>query len=258
VVDLFEEVEEEIRSDHYLNLARRSMPWITALFALVIVSYLGFWGYKAWQDRNLNAASVAYQNGIDALGQGDQTGAKTAFDTAIKAGAPGYKSLALMQEAALQATAGKADAAAALYDQAAKVAPSPAIADLASLKAAEVVLDTAPFNIVADRLRPLTDVKRPYWLYAKEALAMAELLAGKTADARRDFELIPLQLGATDDMRQRSQEAIALIDAGEAPAAIAAVKAAATMPTTPPLTLTAPPPAAGQAAPAAAPAGAAQ
>jgi hypothetical protein len=256
VVDLFEEVEEDIRSDHYLMMARRSGPWITALFAVVIFGYLAFWGFKAWEDRNLAAASSAYQNGLDALAQGDQTGAKADFDLAIKAGAPGYKTLALMQEGGLQLAAGKPDAAAALYDAAAKVAPSPAIGDLASLRAAEALLDTAPYNILADRLTPLTDPKRPYALYAKEALAMAKLMAGKTADARRDFELIPLQLGATDDMRQRSQMAIALIDAGEAQAAVAAVKAAATLPTTPPATLAAPPQAASQAAPP--PSGAAQ
>ena len=64
---------------------------------------------------------------------------------------------------------------------------------------------------------------------------MAELLAGRTDDAKRDLSVLQLSLGVPDDMRQRAQIAVALIDHGDAPAAVAAVKAAATMPPLPPM-----------------------
>ncbi len=59
---------------------------------------------------------------------------------------------------------------------------------------------------------------------------MAKLAAGKTAEARGDFNALTITLGVTQSMRTRAQTAIALIDAGEVPAALAAAKAAATMP----------------------------
>ena len=59
VVDLFEEVEEQLRSDRYRELARRIAPWATAIFAQVLIGYLGVWGYKAYQDRNLSTAALA-------------------------------------------------------------------------------------------------------------------------------------------------------------------------------------------------------
>jgi hypothetical protein len=242
VVDLFQEVEEQLRSDRYRDFVRRAAPIVSGLLALVLLGYLGFWGFKVYQDRNLNAAASAYQKGVDAVGQNDQAGALKDFQDASKAGAPGYKTLALMQEGGLNAAQGKPAEAAALFDQAAKTAPNPILGDLASLRAAQVLIDTAPYAEMQRRLTPLADPKRPYALFAKEALAMAKLMAGKTADARRDFEVLGLSLGAPDDMRQRCQLAVALIDAGETPAAVAAVKVAATMPPLPAANVATPPP----------------
>ncbi len=242
MVDLFDEVEEELRTDRYRALIQRLLPWITGLFALVLAAYLGYWGWTAWQDRNLNAASAAYQKGVDAIGQGDRIAAERAFEAAAQSGARAYKTLALMQMGDLKVESAQPDAAAKLFDQAAEAAPNPVFADLARLKAAQALLDTAPYPQLQTRLTPLTDAKRPYALYAKEALAMAKLRDGKTAQAKRDFTALGLSLGAPDDMRQRAQIALALIDAGEAQTAAAAVKAAATIPPSPPLTLAPLPP----------------
>jgi hypothetical protein len=252
LVDLFDEVDEQLRSDRYVSLFRRIAPWVTGLFALVLLGYFAFWGYKAWQDRNLTTAASAYQKGVDALSQGDVANAEASFQATAKAGSPGYKTLALMQQAALALADNKNADAAKLYDQAAAAAPNQLFGDLARLRAAQALLDTAPLAQLQTRLTPLTDSKRPFSVYAKEALAMAELLAGQTAAARRDFTVVSLSFGAPDDMRQRAQLAIAAIDGGEAPSAVAAVKAAATMPPSPPMTLA--PPVTAAPAPAGAPA----
>ncbi len=238
MVDLFEEVDEQLSSERALSTVRRLAPWVTAGLAVVLAGYLGAWGFKTYQDRNLAAGSLAYQKGVDALGQGDTAGALVNFDAARKAGAPGYKTLALMEEGDLKVTAGKADEAAKLFDEAAGAAPNPVIGDLARLKAALAVLDTAPLAQMRTRLAPLTDAKRPYALYAKEALAMSELIAGQTADARRDLSVLQLSLGVPDDMRQRAQLVVSLIDHGEAAVAVATAKTAATLPPPPPMSLT--------------------
>jgi len=255
LVDLFDEVEEQLRSDRYVSLLRRLAPWVTGVLVAVLLGYFGFWGYKAWQDRNLATAAAAYQKGVASLSTGDVAGAQASFTAAEKAGAPGYKTLALMQQAALALADNKTADAAKLYDQAAAAAPNQLFGDLARLRAAQALLDTAPYAQLQTRLTPLTDAKRPFSLYAKEALAMAELMAGKTADARRDFSVLSLSLGAPDDMRQRAQLAVAAIDGGEAPSAVAAAKAAATMPPSPPTNVAPPPPSSppGAQAPAGAP-----
>ena len=204
MVDLFEEVEEQLRSDRYVALARRAAPWITAIFALVLVGYFGFWGYKLFQDRNQATATMEYQRGVDALSQNDQAGALGHFQSVAKSGPPAYRALALMQEGGLRQVAGKDDEAARDFDAAARLAPQPILGDLAQLRAALAVLDEAPYSQLERRLKPLTDSKRPYAFQAREALAMAKLMAGKTADAKSDFAGLQAALDAPEDMRQRA------------------------------------------------------
>jgi hypothetical protein len=230
VVDFIEEVEEQLRSDRYRALARRAWPWLAALFAAVIAAFLAVWGYDSWRDRNIASASVAYDKALTELAQGDQTGAYNDFDPIARSGPAGYRTLALMEQGNIRLAARKADDAAALFDKAAKAAPNPILRDLASLRAALALLDTAPYAQVQTRLNALIGQKKPFDLPAREALAMAKLAAGKTAEARADFNALAITLGVTPSMQARAQEAVSLIDAGEGPAALAAAKMAATLP----------------------------
>ena len=233
MTDLFDEVEEELRSERYATLFRRAAPWVIGLLAAVLLAFVGYYGFKTYQDHNTAKASAEEQKGIEALSQNDQTGAFAHFEAVVKDGVPAYRSLALMNEAGLRLAANKPEEAAALYDKAADGAPNAIFADLAHLKAALALLDTASFADIQKRLTPLTASKRPFAMKAREALAMAELMAGKTADARRDFNALSLMLSAPKEMRQRAQLAVALIDGGDAETAVKAVKAAATLPPSP-------------------------
>jgi len=240
VVDLFEEVEEQIRSDRYRDLALKAVPWLTAILAAVLVGYLGYWGFKIYQDHRLEAATLQYQNGVDALSAGDKAAAQTDFAGAAKQGDPAYEALGLMQQGGLAVSAGKPDQAAKLFDAAAKATRIPVFSDLAQLRAAFALLDHTPLPQMRTRLEPLTDQKRPYWAYARQALAMAELMAGQTAKARADLQTLSLRLDAPQDVRQEAAMAVQSIDGGAAASAIAAAKAAPLAP--PPL----PPPSSGQ------------
>ena len=230
MVDFIEEVEEQLRSDRYRALALRIAPWFIAAFVAVTVGWLGAWGWSAIQDRNVAKASQAYDKGLQSLAQGDETGAFTTFADLGKSGPPAYRALALMQEGNIRMGANKTDEAVAFYDQAAKVAPTPVMADAARLKAALALMDTAPYPQINTRLSPLIGPDKPFDLFAKEALAMAKLMAGKAAEARSDFSALSLTLGAPEGMRNRAQAAIAVIDSGQAKTAAEVARAAAILP----------------------------
>jgi hypothetical protein len=250
VVDFVEEVEEQLRSDRYLTLARRVLPWLIVAVVALVVGWLAVWGYNSWLDRNVASASIGYDKGITALAQGDETGAYTAFDAIGKSGPPAYKSLALIQQGNIRLAANKTEEAVAFYDAAAKAAPNAIFGDMARIKAALALLDTAPYPQLQVRLQALIGDKKPYAIQAREALALAKLLAGKTQEARGDLTALGLMLGVTDAMRARDRAAIAMIDAGESVIASHVIKTAATLPPPNPATLTAPPgAAAGAAAP---------
>lgn len=229
-MDFVEEVEERLRAERYAGFARRYLPWFIAAVAATIVGWLGMWGYGAWRDHNIGQASIAYDKAMVELATGDQTGAYNAFAPIARNGPAAYRTLALMQQADIRLGAGKADEAVTLYDAAAKAAPNQIFGDLARLRAAQVLMDTAPFAQVETRLKALVGDNRPYNLEAKEMLAMAKLQAGKAQEARGDFNALSLTLGVTPGMRARAQGAIALIDSGQAALVGQVVRSAATMP----------------------------
>jgi hypothetical protein len=230
VVDFIEEVEEQLRSDRYRALGLRLLPWFAAAVIAMVVGWLGVWGYDTWRDRNIAAASVTYDKAMTTLSQGDETGAFSQLAPIAQSGPAGYKTLALMLQGNIRLSAGRAPEAATLYDAAAKAAPNAVLGDLARLKAALALMDSAPYPQLETRFEALIGEKKPFDLEAREALAMAKLAVGKTAEARGDLNALTLTLGVSQAMRGRAGAAIALIDAGEVPAALAAVKAAATMP----------------------------
>lgn len=230
MVDFIEEVEEQLRSDRYRAFARQAWPWFAGLLGAIILAFLAVWGYQTWRNRNIAAASLAYDKALTELAQGDQTGAYNDFGPIARSGPAGYKTLALLEQGNIRLTAGKSADAAGLFDQAAHAAPNPILHDLAALRAALALLDSAPYAQLQTRLSPLIGEKKPFDLDAREALAMAKLAAGKTAEARSDLTALTITLGVPDAMRARAEAAIGLIDAGEVPALLAAAKAAATMP----------------------------
>ncbi len=230
MVDFINEVDEQVRSERYRTLFFRILPWFVAALLATIVGWLGVWAYDNWRDRNVASASIAYDKAITSLSQGDETGAYDGFAAIAKTGPSGYKTLALIDQGNIRLHANKTADAAALYDAAAKAAPNAVLKDLASLRAAQALMDSTPYPQLQTRLTPLIGPKKPFDLEAREALAMAKILAGKTAEARGDLNALGLSLGVSQAMRARTQAVIAMIDAGEVPAGLAAVKAAATLP----------------------------
>ena len=240
MADLFEEVEEQLRSDRYKTLALKALPWVLAVAAAALIAFLAWWGWGKYQEQAANKASEQYEAGWTALTEGRTDQATSIFTEVSKSPARGYKSLALMQLAALKLSettgteAARTAAAVKLFDQAADAAPGELIGDAARLKSALAVLDTAPYKEVEGRLTPLTQQGRPYRVMAREALAFAKLNAGDAPRARGDFVVISAMLDAPDSARERAKAAISLIDSGSAKAIPAIVKQAATLPPPPP------------------------
>jgi hypothetical protein len=231
VVDVFDEVEEQLRSDRYKSLALKSLPWVGALAAAAILGVGGWWGWNGYQESKADKASEAYQAALENAGKIGPAKSFPAFEAVSKDSTATYKALALMQMAGIRLEEKKTAEAVAYFDQAAKLAPNPVLADLAGLNSALALLDTAPYKDVEARLTPLMGEKSPYRVQAKEALAFAKLQAGDLAGARGDFTVLSNSLdNPSDEVRERAQGAIAMIDSGSAKDLSAIVKAAMALP----------------------------
>lgn len=232
MTDLFEEVEEQLRSDRYRSLALKALPWVLGLAAAVLVAFFAFWGWTHFQQQAAEKASEQYASALEALEQGREPQAVTLFTQASKSQSKGYKSLALMQLGGIELSKKRIPQAVKYFDEAANAAPDEVIGDAARLKSAFALLDTAPRKELETRLNPLLEDGRPYRVQAREALAFTKLMANDVAGARGDFVIISGTLDAPEGARARAKAAIGLIDSGTAKEVAATVRAAAALPPT--------------------------
>lgn len=254
MVDVFEQVEEELRSDRYKRLARTWLPVVGGVLLIALIAALAFWGWDSLQTSKADKASVAFDRGMQSLQANNPVGADAAFTQAAKDGNGAYKALALMQRAAIAVDANRVPDAIARFDEAAKASRDPLLADAAVLKAAWLAMDSETLAQIEARLEPIARDGRPFSPFALEALAMARLQNGQVAPAREALVLLKNGLDTPDIVSQRADLTIAAIDSGAATNLPAIVRAQAALPVAP----AASPAPAGQpaapAAPAAAPA----
>ena len=233
---LFEEVEEQLRSERYRALGQRALPWVLGLGAAALIAALAVWGWQSYRQQAIAKASDEYGAALDAMGQGHKAAAARLWTEVSRSPAKGYRSLALMQLGGLSMGDNKPAEAVKYFDRAAQAAPDDIIGDAARLKSAFALLDTAPETQVEARLTPLIGDKRPYRVQAREALGFAKLMAGDGAGARREFSMIANSLDAPEGARERAKAAINLIDSGSAKAVPGLAKAQAALPPRPQLT----------------------
>lgn len=239
MVDVFEEVEGELRSERYKELAARLLPWLIGGLLVAVVLIGGALGWQKYQENQIFKASEAYAQGLETLQGGDAEAAFRQFGK-VPAGAKGYRALALMQQGGIRLNAGKAKEAQQLLDQAADAAPNNKvgriIGDAARLKSAFAMMDQASYADIEARLKPLTEDDRPYRAQAREALALAKIQAGKLKEAKQDLTVLSLMSEAPEGLQARARTTVQMIDSGLAADVPAVVKAAAALPPQPQMT----------------------
>lgn len=216
MVDVFEQVEEELRSERYKRLARTWLPVAGGVLLVALIAALSFWGWDSWQTSKADKASIAYNRGLESLEAGNPVGADAAFVQVVNEGNGAYKALALNQRAGIALAANRVPEAIAHLDEAARASRDPLLSDAAALKAAWLAMDSETLEQIEARLAPLVRDGRPFSAFALEAQAMARLQHGRVAEAREALVLLKNGLDTPPIVTQRADLAIAAIDSGAA------------------------------------------
>ena len=210
MVDIFDEVEEELREERMREFVKKYGILIVAACFLVVG---GVAGWKAWgwyQDRrDLDAASrylAASSSAASAGVAGPNRKAAAAAFQAVAANAPaGYSVLARLREAALLAESGDLDQASSLWDQiSADTSADQLLRDLASLTWCLWHADKADPGQLSGRLNPLADPGNAWRFLAREQLALLELRQGQTDAAKTQLKTLTADPSAPDGVRLRA------------------------------------------------------
>ena len=236
------EVDEELQREKLSHLWEQYSGYIVA-GAVAVVLCVG--AYKLIEGRRQAAAEAAgasYIAAIKQLGEGKVDDGTKAL-AALGKNSGGFATLARLRLAAADAATGKTADAVAKYDAFSRErGVDPVLADYARLQTAMLTLDTAPWEELQSKLTPLTADTIPWRHSAMELLGMAALKAGKTSEARAQFEKLISDTTVPQGIAERARIMMGSIVAADL-AAKALQGAAPVTPAVIPPATPAPPPA---------------
>jgi len=213
VSDIFSEVDEEVRREQLKKLWERYGIVIIGACVAVVVAVAGWRAYEWYEGKKAAQAGAAFEAAI-ALSNQDKT--KEAGEAFAKVGADGtssYRMLAKLREAA-ELSKSDAKAAVAIYDGLAGDSRlGQPMRDLAAVRAATVLLDSAAYEEIRKRLEPLTASDRTFRHSARATLALSAWHANDSAAMRRWTDMILADAETPAGTRGQIQMLLALSDA---------------------------------------------
>jgi hypothetical protein len=212
VVDIFDEVDEELRAERAQRLLKQYGGLIVAAALLIVGAAAGWQGWRWYEARQDQAAAVEYltaMNPADATAAGssvpNRAAAIAAFDKLTTTAPEGYRTLARLREAALKADAGDLAGATTQWDQVAgDTSVDPLLRDLASLLWAEHQIDSGDPALLEARLKPLATPDNPWHALAEEQLALLDMRQGKTDGAKAALRRLVQDTTAPNGVRGRA------------------------------------------------------
>ena len=214
MADIFQEVDEEVRREQLARLWERYGTYLVAVCILIVVAVGGWRGYEWWQQKKAGESGAAFEAAVTLAEAGKHQEAEAAFAKLAADGSAGYRGLARLREAAEMA---RTDSAAAVkaYDQiAGDKSDGQLIQDLAAVRVGFLLVDTAPYSELRERLEPMSGPDRPFRYSARELLALSAWKSGDTTAAAKWADMLISDPQTPPGARSRAEVLSDLIAAG--------------------------------------------
>jgi hypothetical protein len=211
VSEIFDEVNEDVRRDQLKQLWDQYSIYIVAGALLIIASVGGWRGYQYLEAQKAAVAGAAFDKAAELSEANKHAEAEAAFaDLAAKAPA-GYRVLARLRTAAEIASRDQ-QAAAKMFDGiAADRSVGEAEADLARVRAAQLLLETETYPNMKTRLEAAAAPGATFRHTARELLALSAWRANDSAATRQWLDLIANDGETPPSLRSRAEALQALL-----------------------------------------------
>lgn len=209
--EIFDEVNEDVRREQ-LKQFWDKYSLLLILIAVIVIGGVGGWkGYQYVEGKKAVEASAAFDRAIELSDQKKHAEAEAAFAKLATDAPAGYRTLARLRAAGEAAERDK-PAAVALYDSiAADRSVNLAEQDLAKVRAAGLLVDTAPYDDLKKRLEPVTAGAGTYRHSARELLALSAWRNGNADAARQWLDQLATDGETPSSMRSRAEALQALL-----------------------------------------------
>jgi len=211
VSELFDEVDEDVRRDQLKKLWDQYSIYIVAGALLIIAAVGGWRGYQYLEAKKAAEAGSAFDKAVELSEQNKHAEAEAAFaDLAAKAPS-GYRMLARLRAAAEAASRDPQAAVKSYDDISADRSVGASEQDLARVRAAGLLLETATYPGMLSRLEAATAPGATFRHTARELLALSAWRTGDTAAARKWLDLIANDGETPPSLRSRAEALQALL-----------------------------------------------
>ena len=209
--ELFDEVDEEVRRDQLKKLWNRYSLYIIAAMILIVAAVGGWRGYQYLEAKKAAEAGAAFDRAVELSEANKHAEAEAAFaDLAAKAPS-GYRVLARLRMATEVATR-DATAAAKLFDGiAADRSVGAAEQDLARIRAAALLLESAGYADMKSRLEAAAAPGATFRHTARELLALSAWRTNDAAATRQWLDVISNDGETPPSLRSRAEALQALL-----------------------------------------------
>lgn len=209
--ELFDEVDEEVRREQLKKLWDKYSIVFVALMVLIVAGVAGWRGYQYLEGKKAGEAGAAFEKASELSDQDKHAEAEAAF-IALAAKAPaGYRTLARLRAAA-EAAPRDAKAAAKMYDDiAADRSLGGEWQDLARLRAAGLLVDSASYADMQQRLEASATPKSTFRHSAREMLALSAWRNNDLTAARKWLDAIAEDSETPPGLRSRAEALAALL-----------------------------------------------
>jgi hypothetical protein len=210
VSDVFREVDEEVRREQLKKLWERFQIPIIGAVVLVVVGVGGWRVQEWWQARLAAEVGTQFENAITLAESGKHEEAEKIFAQIAVDGTPAYRALARMRRAA-ELTTSDAPAAIEAYKQiSADGSIDQGLRDVASLRAAGLLIDAGSHVDARKLLEPLVQPENDFRHAARELLALNAYKADDRPGAIKWYSAILTDPSAPASSRTRAEMLIAL------------------------------------------------
>jgi len=215
VADIFQEVDEEVRRERLKKLWERYGNFLIAGCVLIVVAVGAWRGYEWWLAKKAAESGAAFENAVTLAAAGKHQEAEAAFAKLAADGSGGYRGLARLREAAELASTDKAAAVKAYDEIAVDKSAGRVIQDLAAVRSGFLLVDSAPYSEMRQRLEPLTATERTFRYSARELLALSAWQAKDMAAAKQWTDMIITDPQSPAGVRSRAEVLSELIAASD-------------------------------------------
>jgi hypothetical protein len=211
VSEIFNEIDEDLRRERLKKLWDRYSLLIIVGALAIIIGVGGWRGYQYFEAQKAAEASAAFNAAADLSEQNKHAEAEAAFAKLVASAPSGYRTLARLRLAGELAVR-DVPAAVKAYDEVAADGSVPAVdRELAKVRAAALLLESAAYADMAQRLEAAAAGTGTYRHSARELLALSAWKAGDAATARKWLQLIATDVETPSSLRQRAEALQALL-----------------------------------------------